>query len=31
MIKDLKANVFPTGEVRYVTMTSEGKKEVRGV
>jgi hypothetical protein len=29
MIKDLKANVFPSREVRYVAMTSEGKKEVR--
>ena len=31
MIKDLKANVFPTREVRYVAMTTEGKKDVRGV
>jgi cytolysin-activating lysine-acyltransferase len=31
MIKDLKANVFATREVRYVAMTTEGKKEVRKV
>jgi cytolysin-activating lysine-acyltransferase len=31
MIKDLKAKVFPTREVRYVAMMSEGKKEVRKV
>jgi cytolysin-activating lysine-acyltransferase len=31
MNKDLKANVFPTRQVRYVTTTTEGKKEVRDV
>jgi hemolysin-activating ACP:hemolysin acyltransferase len=31
MIKDLKANVFPTREVRYVAVTSERKKEIREV
>jgi cytolysin-activating lysine-acyltransferase len=31
MTKDLKANVFPTRQVRYVTMSTEGKKEVRDV
>ena len=31
VIKDLKAKVFPTREVRFVAVTKEGKKEVRGV
>ena len=29
MIKDLKAKVFPTRDVRYVAMTADGKKDVR--
>ncbi len=31
MIKDLKAKVFPTKEIRFVALTTEGKKDVRVV
>ena len=31
MIKDLKANVFPTRDVRFVSVSAEGKKDVRVV
>jgi cytolysin-activating lysine-acyltransferase len=31
MLKDLKAKVFPTREVRYVAVSADGKKDVRVV
>lgn len=31
MIKDLKAKVFPTREIRFVAVTSDGKKDVGSV
>ena len=31
MVKDLKANVFPTREVHYLAVTAQGVKDVRKI
>ncbi len=31
MVKDLKANVFPTKPVNYLTISKDGKRDVRTV
>jgi hemolysin-activating ACP:hemolysin acyltransferase len=31
MVRDLKAKVFPTQELRYVAIGTDGKKELRAV